>query len=137
MRAHSGEAILTRMPVPDLTPIHLRVLIVDSHEVTRAAIRALLQTEGLEVVADIETSSAVVALARELEPDLAIVDIGPGDPDALELTHSLSSLSPAPTVVLVSSSAVDVDLDGWAFLAKADVCAKELRRIRSQDCEHQ
>lgn len=128
---------MTRMPGPDLTPIHLRVLIVDSHEVTRAAIRALVQTEGLEVVADIGTSSAAVALARELEPDLAIVDIGSGDPHALELTHSLSCLSPSPTVVLVSSSAVDVDLDDWAFLAKADVCAKELRRIRSLDRKHQ
>jgi DNA-binding NarL/FixJ family response regulator len=115
----------------------LRVLIVDQHDVSRAAIRALLQTEGLEVVADVGTSHGAVALARELEPDLAIVDIGPGDPDALELTHSLSCLSPAPTVVLVSSSAIDVDLDGWAFLAKADVGAQELRRIRPHDRKHQ
>ena len=38
-------------------PSRLRVLIVDQHEVSRAAIRALLRTEGLDVLADAATAS--------------------------------------------------------------------------------
>jgi DNA-binding NarL/FixJ family response regulator len=42
-------------------PANLRVLLIDDHEVSRAACRALLRTEGVEIVADLPVSEDAVA----------------------------------------------------------------------------
>lgn len=105
----------------------MRVLIVDRHEVSRAAIRALLQTEGLEVIADVATGDQALALPGEVSPDIAIVDVGRGEPQALEVARSLARLSSPPRVVLASSNPIKGGLDGYPFLAKADICARRLR----------
>ncbi len=57
----------------ELTSTALSVLIVDPHEVSRAAIRALLQTEGLEV-ADVATGEQALAAASEKRADVVIID---------------------------------------------------------------
>jgi CheY-like chemotaxis protein len=105
----------------------LRVLIVDRHEVSRAAIRALLQTEGLDVVADVSNGDEALAVAAEASPDIVIVDIGAGEPPPLTLARSLGSLSPPPAVLLASSRPAAGDLGGYPFLAKADICAYRLQ----------
>jgi DNA-binding NarL/FixJ family response regulator len=105
----------------------LRVLIVDQHEVSRAAIRALLQTEGLAVVADVSTGEEAFALAERAVPDIAIVDLGPGVRQVLEVARTLAQLPSLSTVVLTSSVPIDGSLDGFPFVAKPDICARELR----------
>lgn len=117
------------MSTAEANPAPLRVLIVDRHEVSRAAIRALLQTEGLEVVADVSTGEEALAVAGEIAPDIAIVDIGPDAPQALALARSLGRLSSSPTVVLASTRDLDGGVDGYAFLAKADICARRLHQM--------
>jgi DNA-binding NarL/FixJ family response regulator len=53
------------------------VLVVDNHEVSRAALRALLRTEGVEVI-DLAPGDHVIAEAYALAPDVVIVDVSPG-----------------------------------------------------------
>jgi DNA-binding NarL/FixJ family response regulator len=110
----------------------LLVLIVDDHEVSRAACRALLRTEGLEVIADLAADDdQALAAADALCPDVAIVDVSPGHASALHIARRLRALRRAPTVVLTSStsrSAFDAQLDGYAFIAKADVCSEQILR---------
>jgi DNA-binding NarL/FixJ family response regulator len=108
--------------------IRLRVLIVDSHEVSRAAVRALLQTEGVEVLADV--SSAADALALEnASPDVAIIDVSQDVSEALACAGALSHLSSLPTVVLTASTPPGGDLDGHIFIAKSDLSAQTLRAL--------
>lgn len=53
-----------------------KVVIVDDHPVVCAAIRALLEDSGqFEVIAERSNGSAGLAAARELQPDLLIVDL--------------------------------------------------------------
>jgi len=53
-----------------------RILIVDDHDVTRQGIRALLQAEaGIEVCGEAGNGMEAVAKARELDPDLIIMDL--------------------------------------------------------------
>lgn len=107
----------------------VRVLLVDDHEVSRVACRALLRTEGLEVVADVSASAHALDVAEVLRPDVAIVDIGPGDPYALDLALRLRALPSPPTVMLTSStdpSAFGARLDGFGFVPKADICAEQI-----------
>ena len=110
----------------------VRVLLVDDHEVSRVACRALLRTEGLEVVADVSASGHALDVAEALRPDVAIVDIGPGDPYALDLALRLQALPSPPMVTLTSSterSAFGGGLDGFGFVPKADICAEQIRRL--------
>lgn len=77
----------------EVTPGSAARPIVDQHEVSRAAIRALLQTEGLEVVADVSTGEQALALADEVSPDIVIIDVGPRARRALELAGPLVARS--------------------------------------------
>ncbi len=53
-----------------------RILIADDHDVTRQGIRTLLQTEpNVEVCGEAQDGLDAVAKARELNPDLIIMDI--------------------------------------------------------------
>jgi CheY-like chemotaxis protein len=110
------------------TSSSLRVLIVDHHEVSRGAIRALLWTEGLDVVADVATLDRALAVGESSSPDVVILDISSRPDEAIPAANMLSRLRSAPTVLLTSSSPTTVELDGFAFVAKRDICASELRR---------
>lgn len=114
------------MPDTELNLPALRVLIVDRHEVSRAAIRALLRTEGLEVVGDVATAGEGLGLADRARPDIAIVDIDPAAARALATAGALARL--AAGVVLTSSTPVPPDLNGCTFIPKSDISARLLRQ---------
>ncbi len=115
------------MPRSERTSSRLRVLIVDQHEVSRGAIRALLRTEGLDVVADVSTLNEALAIGESSSPDVAILDISRHANEAIAAAHMLARLRSAPTVLLTSSTPANVELDGFAFVAKRDICAGQLR----------
>jgi CheY-like chemotaxis protein len=103
-----------------------RVLIIDDHEISRGAYRALLRTEGLDVVGDVGVDGRAVAAARVLRPDVAIVDVGPAAATGFGIADELLAL-PAPPVVLLTSSAeageFGAQLSGRLFVGKAGLCA--------------
>lgn len=108
-----------------------RVVIIDDHEISRAACRALVQTEGLEVVADLPVCERAIAVTETMRPHLVIVDVTPGQSLAVEIAEQLLMLPHAPTVVLTSSSTGLMfrgRLDGVRFIAKADICTERLLR---------
>jgi CheY-like chemotaxis protein len=105
-----------------------RILIVDDHEISRAALRALLRTEGLDV-ADVGTGDAAITTAIAFHPDVVIVDVTPADPAGFRITGQLRALPEAPPVVLTSStsqSRFGTQLDHYPFIAKADLCARAI-----------
>ena len=109
---------------PDTDHWRLRVLLVDDDEVSRAACRALLRTEGVDVVEDLAIDDQAVAAARALSPEVVIVDVTPGCDDAHRTARRLRSLPDAPMVLLTSSadrSRLYQRLDEFPFVAKADI----------------
>jgi DNA-binding NarL/FixJ family response regulator len=80
-----------------------RVLIVDDHPLVRAGIAALIGGEpDLEVCGEAGTFADALELARQTEPDLAIVDVSLANGSGLELVRRLTS-GPRPPLVLVCS----------------------------------
>jgi CheY-like chemotaxis protein len=121
-------------------PRRLRVLLVDPHEVSRAAIRALLQTAGLQVVGDVAEADAALALGAQVAPDVVVLDIEDGGPEALRSARALGRLPSVPAVVLTSSEAVTQSLDEFAFVPKPDIDARKLcvaMRSSNNDSEEQ
>ena len=49
----------------------IRIMIVDDHEISRAAFRALLRAEGIDVIADFKANAHALTAARALNPDRA------------------------------------------------------------------
>ena len=105
-----------------------RILIVDDHEISRAALRALLRTEGIDV-ADVRTGDAAITAAIAFRPDVAIVDVTPADPAGFLVAQRLQALPEAPVVLLTSSASrcrFDSQLERHLFVAKADLCARAI-----------
>ena len=81
----------------------MTVLVVDDHPGFRDCARNLLEGQGYQVVAEAGDRSTALALARELRPRLALVDVYLPDGDGFELASRLAELDEPPTVVLISS----------------------------------
>ena len=79
------------------------VLVVDDHSGFRACARRLLEREGYRVVGEAADGRSAVACARDLRPQLALVDVYLPDIDGFELAARLAGLDGAPAVVLISS----------------------------------
>jgi len=79
------------------------VLIVDDHPSFRATARALLTAEGFEVVGEAENGVGALRSAKELHPDLVLLDVQLPDFDGFEVASRLTSNGSGPIVVLTSS----------------------------------
>ena len=79
------------------------VLVVDDHASFRASARRLLESEGYRVVGEAADGAAALTRARELHPQLALVDVYLPDVDGFEVAALLTALDDAPMVVLISS----------------------------------
>ena len=109
-----------------------RILLVDDHEISRAAYRALLRAEGIDVVADLAASDHALAAARALRPDVAIVDVTPGADTGFGIARSLRALPDPPTVILTSTAGraeFGPATNGYRFIAKADIRAAAIARL--------
>ena len=80
-----------------------RVLIVDDHPSFRATARALLTAEGFEVVGEAHNGVAALRCAKELHPDLVLLDVQLPDFDGFEVASRLTANGNGPIVVLTSS----------------------------------
>jgi DNA-binding NarL/FixJ family response regulator len=82
----------------------VRVLIVDDREPFRLAARAVVEaTDGFEVAGEVETGEASVQAARELTPDLVLMDVNLPGIDGLEATRQILDGSDAVVVLLLST----------------------------------
>ena len=79
------------------------ILIVDDHASFRLQARALLETQGFEVVGEAPDGLAAIELARLLRPEIVLLDIGLPDFDGFEVARQLAAGDAGPAVVLTSS----------------------------------
>jgi DNA-binding NarL/FixJ family response regulator len=67
-----------------------RILLADDHELMRAGFRMILQTEDdLDVVGEAANGVEAVALARELRPDVVLMDVQMPGVDGLAATREV------------------------------------------------
>ncbi len=95
------------------------VLIIDDHPLFREGLKSLIARNPMfEVIGEAGKASEALSRARELVPDLAIVDISLPDRSGIELTRELSATLPRMRVLIVSMHA-RIDTITEAFRAGA------------------
>ena len=83
----------------------VRVLIVDDQEPFRMAARLVVEaTDGFEVAGEAESGEASVDLAKELMPDLVLMDVNLPGIDGLDATRQILDGGDEPPVVLLLST---------------------------------
>ena len=87
----------------------IRVVLADDHPSVRAGVRASLEADGVEVVAEASDADGAVAAVDAFEPDLALLDVNmPGS--GLRAARRITERHPDTVVVMLTVSRDDDDL---------------------------
>jgi two-component system, response regulator PdtaR len=81
-----------------------RVLIAEDEALIRLDLREMLQEEGFEVVGEVGDGASAVRLARELTPDLAILDVKMPVMDGIEAAEEISKERLSAVLILTAFS---------------------------------
>jgi two-component system nitrate/nitrite response regulator NarL len=88
----------------------LRVLLIDDHALVRKGLEQLLESRGIEVVAAVGTGNEGIACAKELAPDIVLLDIKMPDMNGLETLLQLRAQGIEVTVLMLTMSRDEADL---------------------------
>ena len=114
----------------------LRCLIVDDNASFLQAASTLLMREGLTVAGLASNAADAVRLARQLRPDVVLVDIMLGGDSGFDVARQLAAADGSgPTVIVVSTHAqtdfaelID-EAPAAGFVSKSELSAEAIRKL--------
>ena len=81
----------------------IRILLVDDHAIVRHGLsRSIQQQEDMEVIGQASDGHAAVELARELAPNVIVMDVSMPGLNGIEATRAILHASPGTRVVALS-----------------------------------
>jgi DNA-binding NarL/FixJ family response regulator len=86
-----------------IPPRQATVLLADDQVGIRVSLRNLLQDEGLVVVGEAADGVEAVARARELVPDVVVMDLRMPKLNGIQATREIKRLHPATQVVIFTA----------------------------------
>jgi len=105
----------------------LKLLLADDHEIVRQGLRAMLEAQrDCVVVGEAADGRQAVAMTKELNPDIVILDIGMPSLNGLEATRQILKIRPQTKVLILtmheSDSVIREVLDAGArgYILKTD-----------------
>jgi len=120
----------------------MRILVAEDETIIRLDLCELLRRSGFEVCAEARDGEEAVALAREHEPDLAIMDVKMPRLDGIEAARRILDERPIPIVMLTAygqdelvSRAVEAGVFG--YLVKPFRETDVLPAIRTARARHE
>jgi DNA-binding NarL/FixJ family response regulator len=108
-----------------------RVFLLDDHEVVRAGLRELLESDGdLEVVGEAGTAAEALARIPATQPDVAVLDVRLPDGDGVEVCREIRSAHPTTACLMLTSFADD---DALFAAIMAGASGYVLKQVRGTD----
>jgi response regulator NasT len=95
-----------------------RVLIAEDETIIRMDLRQMLEAAGFEVCGEARDGTEAIAAARELEPDVVLLDIRMPGLDGIECARRIYAERPVPIVMVTAHGdrgLVERALDAGAF----------------------
>lgn len=136
-KVHGGPASARNTNDGDTAKI--RVMLVDDHTVMREALSRMLDSHiDLEVVAEATDGRQAVELAREIVPDVILMDINMPNMNGLEATRIIHSEFPHIRIIGLSMFDADdqaqsmIDAGASAYRSKSDKTDHLLSAIRGR-----
>jgi len=111
------------------------VLIVDDHEAFRLSARRLLETEGFSVVGEAPDGMTALRCAREMAPDVVVLDVMLPDIDGFDVAKRLCADGDPPAIILTSSrdpsdfAPLIAASGARGFVPKSDLTGEALRAL--------
>jgi DNA-binding NarL/FixJ family response regulator len=94
--------------------VSTRILLVDDQELLRMGFRMVLEAQdGLEVVGEAGDGAEAVALTRQLEPDVVLMDVRMPGMDGVQATRALVDGGSRAHIIILTT----FDLDEYAHAA--------------------
>jgi DNA-binding NarL/FixJ family response regulator len=90
--------------------MHPRVLIVDDHPLTRDALATLLEQSDFDVAGQASDGDEALELARDLRPELVLLDLSMPGVDGLAALPRLREAAPESEVVVLTASGTEENL---------------------------
>jgi DNA-binding NarL/FixJ family response regulator len=105
----------------------LRILIADDHEVVRHGLCGLLTAhDGWEICGEAKDGREAVEMAKQLKPDVVILDVGMPNLNGLAATRQLTQHDPNQKVIVLTITDTDqvireaLDAGAKGFVLKSD-----------------
>jgi two-component system, NarL family, response regulator EvgA len=80
-----------------------KALVVDDHPIVRATVKMVLKQENFEIVAESGDGADAVQQAREVAPDLVVLDISMPKLDGLEVIRRIVDLNLSTRILVLTS----------------------------------
>jgi two-component system response regulator NreC len=114
----------------------IRIVLADDHVLVRQSLKALLEREGFQVVAEASDGQEAVRHAGSLQPDIVVMDISMPILNGLNAAREMSRSIPKTKIILLTqhdegqyiSEALDAGVKGYVL--KNQVASDLLEAIR-------
>ena len=84
-----------------------RILLADDHLIVRQGLRALLETEGFEIMGEVGDGQEATKLARQRCPDVAVMDFAMPVLNGLDAARELLKICPRAKAILLTMHTED------------------------------
>jgi DNA-binding NarL/FixJ family response regulator len=116
----------------------LRILVADDHEIVRRGLVSLIKTQpAWDVCAEADNGRQAVELAKQLNPNIVILDIGMPTLNGLEATRQILRDNPQTRILILTITDTDqavrevLDAGARGFLLKSDAARDLLTAIEA------
>ncbi len=116
----------------------IRILLVDDHAVLRAGLKALLDAEpDMQVVGEAPTGEEGIEKARELRPDVVVMDLSMPGMGGLEATRHIAQLEQDSRILVLTVHAEEeyllpvLEAGGSGYVTKASADTELIEAVRT------